>query len=100
MHTPGAHLATTMHPSIISYVLFYINIFILLNMIYVYMPVAQGLKSMHPSAKMCTLSAGCTLDHEHRDNERFSVQCIHNGFMKLNFAFLAVGITLVYERYK
>ena len=64
------------------------------------MPVAQGLKSMHPSAKMCTLSAGCTLDHEHRDNERFSVQCIHNGFMKLNFAFLAVGITLVYERYK
>ena len=30
-----------------------------------HMPVAEGLKSMHPAAKMCTQGAGCTLNFEH-----------------------------------
>ena len=30
-----------------------------------HMPGAQGLKSMHPAAKMCTPGAGCTLNFEH-----------------------------------
>ena len=30
-----------------------------------HMPGAQGIKSMHPAAKMCTQGAGCTLNFEH-----------------------------------
>ena len=39
MHTPGAQIDKTMHPAILKY--------------------------MHPTAKMCTQGAGCTLNFEH-----------------------------------
>ena len=52
MHTPGAQVDTAMQVAIISicrYSLFGI---------YMHMPCAQGLKSMHPAAKISTQGAG------------------------------------------
>ena len=48
-----------------------------------HMPGAQGLKSKHPAAKMCTQSVGCTLDSGHWTTFRLRDDVHTNGSISL-----------------